>query len=321
MKVFAYPPGENWIVDRITSEFNQNTKHELANTPNDADTIMLFAPWCWDQYRPAWLTEKKFVMMLHHIVPHKFNHSEFIKRDYYVDHYIVPNEHTLKFIRKLTIKPITQICYWLNPELWSQANKTTAKAKVQFECSNKSTFDKTYSLLGCSLAKKFVIGSFQRDTEGSDLKTPKLEKGPDIFVDTILNIRNNIDKEIVVLLGGWRRQYVIDRLREANIKYIYFEQPPVGILNIMYNACDLYIVGSRFEGGPQAILECAYNNIPVISTDVGIARDILHKDCVLDLPNEFIQPTEEHITFAKQNVDKVLVSNQVTKIDEILNNV
>jgi hypothetical protein len=33
----------------------------------------------------------------------------------------------------------------------------------------------------------------------------------------------------------------------------------------------LYIVSSRFEGGPQSIMECAVTKTPIISTDVGVA--------------------------------------------------
>ena len=57
--------------------------------------------------------------------------------------------------------------------------------------------------------KKFVVGSFQRDTEGSDLKSPKLEKGPDLFCDYVEKIA---DENTLVLLGGWRRQYIMNRL-------------------------------------------------------------------------------------------------------------
>ena len=39
-------------------------------------------------------------------------------------------------------------------------------------------------------------------------------------------------------------------------------------LNELYNILDLYIVASRIEGGPQAILECAVTKTPVISTDM-----------------------------------------------------
>ena len=89
----------------------------------------------------------------------------------------------------------------------------------------------------------------------------------------------------------------------------------------MYSASDLYIVSSRHEGGCQAILECAYKNVPIISRDVGIASKILHSDCIMPVENRFIIPTQEHITHAKQSVDKVLLSKQIIKLDEVLENV
>ena len=48
-------------------------------------------------------------------------------------------------------------------------------------------------------------------------------------------------------------------------------------LNELYNCLDLYIVSSRVEGGPQSILECGLTKTPIISTDVGIANEILSK--------------------------------------------
>ena len=57
---------------------------------------------------------------------------------------------------------------------------------------------------------------------------------------------------------------------------------------------DLYLVTSRLEGGPQAILECAITKTPVLSTDVGIAPEILHPDSIYN---------EESFENAKTNVD------------------
>ena len=45
-------------------------------------------------------------------------------------------------------------------------------------------------------------------------------------------------------------------------------------LNLLYNILDLYIVSSRLEGGPQAILECAISETPIISTNVGVALSL-----------------------------------------------
>ena len=46
-------------------------------------------------------------------------------------------------------------------------------------------------------------------------------------------------------------------------------------INDLYNILDLYIVSSRIEGGPQAIMEAAYTKTPIVSTDVGVASEIL----------------------------------------------
>ena len=56
-------------------------------------------------------------------------------------------------------------------------------------------------------------------------------------------------------------------------------------LNQLYNCLDLYVVSSRYEGGPQAILECAITNTPIISTDVGVAKEILSPESIYNMEN------------------------------------
>ena len=85
-------------------------------------------------------------------------------------------------------------------------------------------------------------------------------------------------KEVVVLLAGWRRQYVMKRLDAAQIKYYYAELPPFETINTFYNVLDLYVVSARYEGGPQSIVECAATNTPIVSTDVGLASIFLSPD-------------------------------------------
>ena len=47
----------------------------------------------------------------------------------------------------------------------------------------------------------------------------------------------------------------------------------------------LYIVASRVEGGPQSIPECALTRTPIISTDVGIASNILSSESIFSMDN------------------------------------
>ena len=77
-------------------------------------------------------------------------------------------------------------------------------------------------------------------------------------------------------MTGKRRNYVITELKKRNIDFKYFEMVDFSKINELYNLLDLYIVSSRFEGGPQSILECAATKTPIISTDVGIAKEILN---------------------------------------------
>ena len=56
-------------------------------------------------------------------------------------------------------------------------------------------------------------------------------------------------------------------------------------LNELYNCLDLYIVSSRYEGGPQSIVECGITKTPIISTDVGIAPEILARESIFDMSN------------------------------------
>ena len=58
------------------------------------------------------------------------------------------------------------------------------------------------------------------------------------------------------------------------------------MLNKLYNILDLYVVASRNEGGPQAILECAASKTPIVSTDVGIASQILSEKSIYS-PDKF----------------------------------
>ena len=87
----------------------------------------------------------------------------------------------------------------------------------------------------------------------------------------------------------------------------------------MYGACDLYVVASRFEGGPQAVLEASAMQIPIISRDVGIANAVLEPRCVVDIPNEVFMPGEDSVEKNYQNVQDysiVLHKNNYLQIFE-----
>jgi glycosyltransferase involved in cell wall biosynthesis len=124
---------------------------------------------------------------------------------------------------------------------------------------------------------KLVIGSFQKDGVGwgEGLK-PKWVKGPDTFVNVVDELKTNYN--LFILLLGPARGYVKRELDKRGIPYKhifvknYLEVPQY------YNALDLYLVASRVEGGPKALLESMASGVPVVSTRVGMTPEIMRDD-------------------------------------------
>lgn len=127
-----------------------------------------------------------------------------------------------------------------------------------------------------------VIGSFQKDGNGWGAgNTPKLVKGPDIFCDVVERIAKQ--HQLHVLLTGPARGYVRDRLDAAGIPYTHRSARTSAAIAKYYRALDAYLVTSRAEGGPKAILEASASGIPVVTTRVGMVPDIMQDglDCMI----------------------------------------
>jgi glycosyltransferase involved in cell wall biosynthesis len=121
----------------------------------------------------------------------------------------------------------------------------------------------------------FVIGSFQKDGVGwGEGMEPKLVKGPDIFVKTIEKLKSSIP-ELIVLLIGPARGYVKSSLGQLGVRYIWLEKQAYSQICRYYSALDLYLVCSRQEGGPKAVLESMASGIPLVTTRVGQAMDLV----------------------------------------------
>lgn len=290
MKVFLLPPNENWIVDRMVDEFVHANSTIVTSDSRDADVLWLLAGWCWDHIPQQLLRSRPVILTVHHIDPLKFNDDAkamFRFRDHFVDAYHVPNKYTAAIVAQLTSKPIFTIGYWYDPGMWITVDRQHVRDKY------------------CLPSDKLLVGSFQRDTEGNS-KLPKLAKGPDIFCDQVFKLAKSADVHVV--LAGWRREYVINRL-QGRIPYTFFDRADMSTLRELYNSLDLYLVTSRHEGGPQAILECAAMKVPILSTDVGMARDVLCDNCIVDMPSEVLRmPTEDDIEMNFLNVQKYSIS-------------
>jgi len=287
MKIFINSLNENWVVDNVISEWKNFNRKITTDYIKQADIVWLIAPWTWNKVQKRRLKSKKVVCTIHHIDFDKFNDKEktdFYKRDKYVDLYHTVSDKTKEQLKTLTNKKIIVIPFWINQ-------------KIFFEINNKDNLREKYKINKDS----YVIGSFQRDTEGSDLKSPKLSKGPDRFLQIVLEMKKEIP-QLEVLLTGKRRGYLIENFKKNNIPFHYFEMIDYQKLNELYNLIDLYIVASRVEGGPRSLFECAITRTPIVSTDVGFASKLLSPKSIFEV--EKFQLAKPDIEYSRKKVLK-----------------
>lgn len=291
---------EDWVVDRFRDEWNMYNAKSSSNYIFGNKIIWIIAPWTWTKINKSYLKKNKVVCTIHHIDEDKFTANikkEFFERDRFVDVYHSISNKTTNQLSKYTNKKIITIPFWVNQNIW-------------FEIKNKEQLRKKYSFSN----QDYLIGSFQRDTEGFDLKSPKLSKGPDRFIEIIKEL-NDKEKNLKVILSGKRRNYVIQNLKMLDISFEYYEMSTFEKMNELYNILDLYIVASRFEGGPQSISECALTKTPVISTDVGIASDILSKESIFDMNN--FKNAKPNIEYAYKKILDYEIPNGFIKFNEM----
>lgn len=180
-----------------------------------------------------------------------------------------------------------------------------------------------------NIKDKKLIGSFQRDSLGTNLSQAKWQKDPDMLIDIMKKLDNS---KYILLLAGPRRHYVINKCKEFNINYIFVgdeiyidnhnDDLLVNAINIekmpyLYSLIDLYIVSSKSEGGPKAIPESILCGTPVLSTSVGFAEDLLNdeniykdsKEAVLKIDNSSLDSkVNKYYTFPlfRDRIEKIL---------------
>ena len=270
MKIYLSKINESWVIDRLKDEWLEYNDEISTKKIKDSDIIWIISPWLWKKIPKRHLKTKKVVCSIYHFEDKDFlkeNLIDFYDRDKFVTHYHVISPKVKEQLENLTDKPVTYIPFWVNQNLW-------------FNIEDKKFLRKKFGVA----EESFLVGSFQRDTEGSDLISPKLIKGPDRFIEIVKYYKAK-DSNLKVILTGKRRQFVINELERLNIEYLYFEMANFETLNELYNLIDLYVVSSRIEGGPQAIVECGITKTPIISTDVGFASDILATESIFDMDN------------------------------------
>ena len=296
MKVYLNSANESWVVDRFREEWVSNNEFITTDNIKEADIVWIIAPWTWKKIPKRYLKSKIVVCTIHHIDKSKFDNKEkknFYKRDNFVNFYHAISSKTEEQLEKLVSQRIFTIPFWVNQNIF-------------YEMKNKKMLKKKYNIPEDS----FLVGSFQRDTEGKDLTSPKLSKGPDQFMRIMQHYKEQYPN-LRVLLTGKRRQYLMQSLKDSNVPFNFFEMTTFAELNELYNCLDLYLVTSRVEGGPQALVECGLTKTPLISTDVGLASYILDKSSIFSMDN--YQQAQPNTLKAYENSSKLIIPEWFNK--------
>jgi glycosyltransferase involved in cell wall biosynthesis len=118
------------------------------------------------------------------------------------------------------------------------------------------------------------VGSFHKDGVGMEEgDAPKLIKGPDIFLRVIEQLHKRYP--IFVLLSAPARGYVKRGLEAIGVPYTHQRKQDFHEIPPLYHALDVYLISSREEGGPEGVLESMASGIPLVTTKVGLAPDVV----------------------------------------------
>ena len=163
------------------------------------------------------------------------------------------------------------------------------------------------------VANRVVIGSFQRDSLGTNLTQPKWQKGPELLIGLLKALPRD---RFLLLLAGPRRHYVLRECKVHNIPYFYLGRETseddldtniAGIAHMptLYAMCDIYLVTSVSEGGPKAVIEAAATKTFILSTDVGLAGDFLNRHNVCSYPTNYAKELQELVVNNARHKERI----------------
>jgi len=267
-----------------------NLGHKVVSNPITADLILSVYWYPLRKFKFRVLKFKKVVALATNFVNLDDKSyelmKEFEKANKIVSAWIAPSKKQLAIFNRHGIKAYYQPFY-VDDNFFNLPNYT------KLEICNFLNLD--YN----QIKGKVVLGSFQRDSIGSSLITPKWQKGPDILVKLLKNIKDT--SKYILLLNGPRRHYIISECKKYNIPYLYTGREPmpneddiisnmlpIDKMPLLYLLTDIYLVTSRSEGGPKSILESCLTKTLILSTDVGLAKDFIPENFIFSNIERYI---------------------------------
>ena len=201
----------NWSVDQDRNNFERALKElEYPLRGFSADTFLLV----WWSYALS----KKY-QLLKKIFPNKtwigvitddlyHQEKQFLKCNKVIDFWIYANTYQKEFLKdhRISENNMFYCPFYVNEKVFKDSKKT----RMQL-CK---TLDIPYS----KIKDRFLIGSFQRDSLGTDLTKQKWQKNPELLIKILKDLDGD---KFVLVLAGPRRHYIINKCIRNNIPYIF----------------------------------------------------------------------------------------------------
>ncbi|MEI6416305.1 MAG: glycosyltransferase family 4 protein [Verrucomicrobiota bacterium] len=261
--------GKGWALDEDQRQMRLALKHVVRETSLAQAEIIHTPFWQGLSGVAPEILKQRFVIANADNPPFFYlKQPDFSWGQQVVDLWIARSQEALEQFRALKL-PVEYIPYTIDSELF-------------FPISDKKTLRKRFGIPESA----YVIANFHRDSEGGNLNTPKVQKAPELFLAILKELRQR-GCSFHVLLAGPRRHWLRAALVQEGISFTFVGKQDIsgddfGInilkratLNELINAADLYLIPSRWEGGPQSVMEAAACRCKILSTPLGVAKDIL----------------------------------------------
>lgn len=291
---FTAGDGKGWALDEDLRQIRLALKGVIRETAA-AEAEVIHAPFWQNLGMVAPEILKRSFVIAHADNPPFFYLKQpgFLAGQQQVDLWVARSREALEQFEALGL-PVVHIPYTIDPGLF-------------FPINDKAALRREFGIP----EKDYVIANFHRDTEGADLRVPKVQKNPE-FMMAILRRLKERGIPFHVLLAGPRRHWIRASLRTAGIPFTFVgkevEGDDFGInildratLNRLYNAADLYLIPSRWEGGPQSAMEAAACRCKILSVPIGVGRDILEPKSLFRSSTEAMQRLADDIRVGELN--------------------
>jgi len=264
-----------WAIDEDLRHLREALAGTVQETTLGAAEVIHSPYWRMLEHHPADLLRERFIIANADNPPYFYlKESEFAVGQQHVDLWIARSHEAYRQFESLGLA-VEYVPYAVDTKIF-----------YPFTSSEKLAMREKYGIP----ENAYVIANFHRDTEGGDLRSPKAQKAPELMLQTLLDLRA-AGHSFHVLLAGPRRHWLRRRLREEGLPFTYVGQEMAAddfgvnilsrpVLNELYAASDLYLIPSRWEGGPQSVMEAAACRCKTLSTPVGLAWDILEPRCL-----------------------------------------